>query len=73
MHVEIPWYQVQKMNINQIKENFRIIKTSVRYKHILYERLLTALKEKAPLYVEEQGLTNNQENKKEDTSMNSFP
>ena len=61
------------MNINQIKENFRIIKTSVWYKQILYERLLTALKEKAPLYVEEQGLTNNQENKKEDTSMNSFP
>ena len=34
---------------------------------------LTALKEKAPIYVDGKGLIKNQQNKKEDTSMNYFP
>ena len=39
---------------------------------ILDERLLTALKEKAPLYVDGAGLTKNKQNKKDDTFMNYF-
>ena len=48
-------------------------KTSVWYKNILNERILTALKKKAPLYVDREGLTKSQQNKKDDTSMNYFP
>ena len=39
----------------------------------LDERLLTYLKEKALLYVDVEGMKNNQQNKKEDTSMNYSP
>ena len=40
------------MNVNQLKDNIRKIKTSVWYKNIFNERILTYLKEKAPLYVD---------------------
>ena len=62
MRVDIPWYQFQKINVNQPKDNFRKIKTSVCNKNILDEILLTALKEKAPLYVDVALLTKNQQN-----------
>ena len=52
------------MNLNQLKDKLRKRKTSVWYKNILNERLLTPLKEKAPLYVDGSGVTNNQQNKK---------
>ena len=39
----------------------------------LGEKLLTALKEKDPLYVDVAGMTKNKKIKKEDTSMNYFP
>ena len=47
-------------------------KTSVWHKTNLNERLLTSLKEKAPLYVDVAGLTKSQQNKNEDTSLNYF-
>ena len=50
------------MNINQLKENLKKIKTYVWYRHILDERVLTALKEKAQFYVDGVGLKNNQQN-----------
>ena len=52
------------MNVNQLKDKLRKRKTSVWYKNILDERLLTALKEKAQLCVDGAGLTNNKRNKK---------
>ena len=52
------------MNVNQLKDNLWKRKTSVWYKNILDGRLLTALKEKAPLSVDGAGLTKNQQNKK---------
>ena len=52
------------MNVNQLKEKLKKRKTSVWYKNILDEILLTALKEKDQLYVDGEGLTNNQQNKK---------
>ena len=57
------------MNINQLKYKLRKIKPRYGTKTFI----LTALKENAPLYVDGAGLTNNQQNKKEDTSMNYFP
>ena len=45
------------MNVNQLKDNIKKRKTSVWYKNILDERLLIALKEKAPPYVDREGLT----------------
>ena len=44
VHVDISQYHVQKMNVNHLKDNLRKRKTSVRYKNILNEILLTALK-----------------------------
>ena len=41
--------------------------------NILGERPLTASKEKAALYLDGEGLKNNQKEKKEDTSMEYFP
>ena len=61
------------MNVNQLKNKLRKIKNYVWYKNILDKSLLTDLKEKSPLYVDGEGLTNNQKNKKEDISMNYFP
>ena len=52
------------MNVNQLKDKLRKGKTSVWYKRIIDEILLTALKEKAPLYVYGAGLTKNQHDKK---------
>ena len=60
VHVDIPYHQVQKMNGNQLKDKLRKIKTSVWYKKNLDERLLTALEENDPLYVDGAGLTKNQ-------------
>ena len=51
------------MNIYQLKDKLRKIKTSVWYKNILDEILLTSLKEKAPIYTDGVGLTKNQQNK----------
>ena len=56
MHVEIASCQIQKTNVNQLKDKLMKIKTSVWYKDILNERLLTDLKEKALLYVDGAGL-----------------
>ena len=61
------------MNIYQLKDKLRKIKTSVWYKNILDEILLTSLKEKAPIYTDGVGLTKNQQNKNYDTSINHFP
>ena len=66
MHVNIPEHQVQNMNINQLKYNPRKRKTSVCNKQIIDEIISTYLKEKAPLYVDGDGLT---KKKKKDTSM----
>ena len=41
--------------------------------NIIYEILLTALRENAQLYVDETGMKKKQKKKKEDTSMNYFP
>ena len=35
LHVEIPSYQAQKMNVNHLKDKLSKIKTSVWYKNIL--------------------------------------
>ena len=51
------------MNVNQLKDNLRKRKTLYGKKN-LGETLLTALKEKAPLYVDRGGLTKNQQNRK---------
>ena len=51
------------MNVNQLKDKLRKRKTYIWYKNILNERILTALKEKVPFYVDGAGLTNNQQNK----------
>ena len=64
MHVYIPSYQFQNMNVNNLKDNLRKRKTYVWYKKTLDGKLLTALKEKAQLYVDEAGLTRNKKNKK---------
>ena len=48
-----------------LKANISEIKTYVWYKNNSIERPSTALKEKAPLYVYEAGLTKNQQNRKE--------
>ena len=61
------------MNVNQLKDKLRKIKTYVWCKNNINERILTHLKEKAPLYVDGTGLTKNQQIKKDDTSMNYFP
>ena len=61
------------MNVNRLKDKLRKIKNSVWYKHIIDEIILTYLKYKAHLYVDGAVLTKNQQNKKGDTSMNSFP
>ena len=50
------------MDDNPLKDNIRKRKTSVWYKNIFDERLLIALKEKAPLYVDREGLTKRQQN-----------
>ena len=50
------------MNVDQLKDKISKSKTSVWYKHILSEILLTHLKEMAPLYVDEAVLKNNQYN-----------
>ena len=73
MHVDITEYQIQKINVNQLKDNFKEKKTSVWYKNIIYEILLRYLKEESSLYVDGADLTNNQQNKKEDTSMKFLP
>ena len=52
------------MNVNQLKDKLRKRKTSVWYKNILDERILTALKEKVPLYVDGAGLRKNQQTEK---------
>ena len=57
------------MNVNPLKEKLRKRKTSVWYKNILDEILLTYLKGKAQFYVYGEGLKNNQQNKKDDTPM----
>ena len=72
VHVEIPEYQYQRMNVNHLKDKLRKIKTSVWYKKIIDERLLTYLKEKAPLYADGTGMKKNQQNKNEDKSMKYF-
>ena len=64
MHAYIPSYQVQNMNIYQLKDKLRKIKTSVWYKNITNKKLLTASIEKAPPYVYGADLKNNQQNKK---------
>ena len=46
------------------KISFGKEKTSVWYRNIPNESIFTALKEKAPIYVDVAGLTNNQQNKK---------
>ena len=51
------------MSVNKLKYKLKKIKTYVWYKKILVERLLTALKEKAPFYIYGEGLTKNQQNK----------
>ena len=50
------------MNVNQLKDKLRKKKNSVWYKNVLDERILIDLKEKAPLFVDGAGLTNNQKN-----------
>ena len=64
VHVGIPEYKFLKMNVNYLKDKIRKRKTSVWYKNILDERLLIYLKEKAPLYVDGEGLTKKQQNRK---------
>ena len=61
------------MNVNHLKDKLRKRKTFVWHKNITNEIILTDLKENAPFYVYGEGLTNNQQNKKDDTSMNYFP
>ena len=51
------------MNVDQLKDKLRKKKTAW-YKNILDEIILTALKEKAPLYVDGAGIKKNQQNKK---------
>ena len=60
VYVDIPQYQVQNINFNHLKYKISKIKTSVWYKKISDERILTALKQKAPLYVDGSDLTDNQ-------------
>ena len=52
------------MNVNKLKDNLGKRKTYVWFKNIINERLLTALKEKAQLYVDGASLTKNKQNKK---------
>ena len=61
------------MDVNQLKDNIRKIKTSVWCKNILDTRMLIDLKENAPLYVDGAGLTNNQKIENEYPSMNYYP
>ena len=61
------------MSVSKLKDKRTKIKTYVWYKNILDEIILTVLKEMAPIYLDKAGLKNNQQNKKEDTSMNYFP
>ena len=61
------------MNVNHIKDKLRKRKISVWYKNILNERFLTYLKERDPIYVDGEGMTNNQQNKKDDASITYFP
>ena len=73
VHADVPEYQVKNMNINTLKDNLRKRRTSVWYKKNLDERLLTALKEKAPLYVDGEVLKRINKIEKKDTSMNYYP
>ena len=52
------------MNVDQYKDKLGKIKTSVWYKNVLGEILLTTLKEKAMIFVYGTGLTKNKQNKK---------
>ena len=63
MHVTIREYQVQKMNVDQLRDNLMIIKNLCMLNKNILERLLISLKEKTPLYAYEAGLKNNQINK----------
>ena len=60
------------MNFNHLKDKLSTRKTSVCYTKILDERPLTYLKKNAKLYLDGAGLTNNYQNKKDDTSVNYF-
>ena len=57
VNVDITLYQVQNMNVDQYKDKLGKIKTSVWYKNVLGEILLTTLKEKAMIFVYGTGLT----------------
>ena len=52
------------MNVNQLKDKLRKIKTSIWYKNIIDGILLTYLKEKDPLYVDGEGLKSNKHKKR---------
>ena len=74
VHVEIQEYQIQNMNVNQIKDKIKKRKKNyVWCKNISNEKTFNSFEEKAPLYVDGSGLTKNQQNKKENTPMIAFP
>ena len=60
------------MYVNQLKDKLMKRKNPFEVQKILFEILLTYLKEKAPLYVDGSGLTKDKQNKKEDTYMTYF-
>ena len=73
VHVEIQEYKVQNIRINPLKTNLRKRKTSVWYKNILNERILTDLKKRLQFLYMGQFRHIINKMKKEDTSMTSFP
>ena len=63
MHVNFPEYQFQNIDVDQLKENIMKIKNLFMVQKNLYERILTYLKEKAPLCAGVAGIKKKQQNK----------
>ena len=64
VYSDIPYYQVQKINVNKIKDKRSKINKSSYGKEKIDKIILTCLKEKDPIYLDREGLTNNKKNKK---------
>ena len=73
MHVGIPEYQFQNIDVDQLTDNLMKIKNLFMVQNNLDERILTYLKEKAPLCAEGKVLQRSKKINKEDTSMTNFP